>query len=1212
MNAYLDSAEGWLRHLALLSWKGTLLTLAAGLSLVLLRRHLSPAWRHGLWLLVLMRFLLPDLGTSSFSINGVAEVPGITAEAVTPPENAEVPVMPFEVLPEEGPPAPALAPVSVVKQPATMAEAPPWALSQLLTAIWLAGVVAVLGIMLVLHLRLLGRVRRDSASASAEVTAILREACRLARVARMPRLIVTDAIRAPSLFGILRPAVLLPRALAATENAAGLKLIFLHELAHLKRWDLGSQIIASLVIALHWCNPAVWWAGRRLRAEAEMAADGHALRCTEAKEAHRMGELLLGFANHAAAAWVLSFLAVTQLGISDNKRDLRRRIEALMDIARGRRTRWVVGLGLFFVLALTGLTKAPAQEAAQTKTADPTPATVPGSKGMRTVAGRVLDAEGKPVANATCMLRIGDAVEFEQRKALSDADGRFQFEGVPESAPIRAWARHADYLEVRYSENDVPPEEAANLKLVLQPITSWVSGTIKEKAGGQPVKGATVFLAVGTLAKLPAMTWLGMPSSQATQATTDEAGHYRLPRKTQDNNGALVVVAPGMKMTKTKFEWRENNVTLDHALEVERGVSGKVTTAEGKPVEGASLSLAAGYVSVGRALTKARTSDLHYSAGQGIWLGNPLTDSNGEFSGRTFQEEEADDPWVIAQHPEHGIQYKPLREWKNGETLQLAKWNALQGTLVDAEGNLQKGKEIKLLQSEYSRDTNVTPRLRFSISNHLTGFTDGQGRYKFERLLPRFDSGSALVDGQYIRLPAGGWTPGKPLDLTLRMPPKAGPAPKNQARHMEGRIQLPAAPGVKLPEHDIVVNVSREGGQEGTGKTEVDGEGRFTTNMLPPGRYKLRIQVEPKDRTLIAPQDNGLSMLFTVEPTAGRELQDLGEFQLDAADFAFTPRPASSKKSTSERREQKVDAPAENAASFVSWSGSGSAGPPPAFKFTPDGRMMGPVPVSTNLRFMLRATKADGTRHFTAAQIGTENSKEAFKTRLSFNPGVAVEGHLRDLPEDHNGDGWVVAVVRVNAEAPLNTVQKGPLPYANWFAWAPVRKDGSFRFPSLPRGSLEIAGFGEGWVTRNPGGSSTDVSANLLTAGPALKLTLDTEPCLSGRVRVLRPDGSPAAGAHVTVVPPSGLTLGRAFGHWGFDREEADTEAYSRFKKQPIPGHEAVANAEGEVRLRNLPHQYLTCEVRWMDPNKKAEQVEKAQVQMTRHDPTIKLAGIQP
>ena len=75
-----------------------------------------------------------------------------------------------------------------------------------------------------------------------------------------------------------------------------------------------------------------------------MAADAHALRCTDARGVQRLGEMLLGFSNHAAAGWLVGFASAALLGISANPKDLRRRIEGLMDIARGRRTRWVLSL----------------------------------------------------------------------------------------------------------------------------------------------------------------------------------------------------------------------------------------------------------------------------------------------------------------------------------------------------------------------------------------------------------------------------------------------------------------------------------------------------------------------------------------------------------------------------------------------------------------------------------------------------------------------------------------------------------------------------------------------------------------------------------------------------------------------------------------------------------------------------------------------------
>ena len=140
------------------------------------------------------------------------------------------------------------------------------------------------------------------------------------------------------------------------------------------------------------------------------------------------------FANGAAAGWIAWFAAATVLGISGNKRNMRRRIEALMDLARGRRTWWMMGLAAFVALAVTGLTKAPAEDAKKA------PATT------TTVTGIVLDETGQPIQGATCMLVGGDD-NSRPRTIKSDAEGRFRFEEVPDSVESRLSARHNDYLK---------------------------------------------------------------------------------------------------------------------------------------------------------------------------------------------------------------------------------------------------------------------------------------------------------------------------------------------------------------------------------------------------------------------------------------------------------------------------------------------------------------------------------------------------------------------------------------------------------------------------------------------------------------------------------------------------------------------------------------------------------------------------------------------
>src|SRR6185436_4274758 len=50
-------------------------------------------------------------------------------------------------------------------------------------------------------------------------------------------------------------------------------LVLLHELAHVRRQDWITQLVSQVALALQWFQPLAWVAARRLREEAEVAAD---------------------------------------------------------------------------------------------------------------------------------------------------------------------------------------------------------------------------------------------------------------------------------------------------------------------------------------------------------------------------------------------------------------------------------------------------------------------------------------------------------------------------------------------------------------------------------------------------------------------------------------------------------------------------------------------------------------------------------------------------------------------------------------------------------------------------------------------------------------------------------------------------------------------------------------------------------------------------
>jgi len=80
----------------------------------------------------------------------------------------------------------------------------------------------------------------------------------------------------PLTCGIRRPAVLLP-AEAASWTEERRRVVLLHELAHVRRGDAATHIMARTVLLLHWWNPLAWLSWREFVKEEERAADDEVL-----------------------------------------------------------------------------------------------------------------------------------------------------------------------------------------------------------------------------------------------------------------------------------------------------------------------------------------------------------------------------------------------------------------------------------------------------------------------------------------------------------------------------------------------------------------------------------------------------------------------------------------------------------------------------------------------------------------------------------------------------------------------------------------------------------------------------------------------------------------------------------------------------------------------------------------------------------------------
>lgn len=88
---------------------------------------------------------------------------------------------------------------------------------------------------------------------------------------------LSQGIPVPVTWGWLRPRILLP-ASALTWSDSRLERVLTHEMAHVKRGDWFTGMMAEVTRCVHWFNPLVWLAVSRLRTEQERACDDRVLR----------------------------------------------------------------------------------------------------------------------------------------------------------------------------------------------------------------------------------------------------------------------------------------------------------------------------------------------------------------------------------------------------------------------------------------------------------------------------------------------------------------------------------------------------------------------------------------------------------------------------------------------------------------------------------------------------------------------------------------------------------------------------------------------------------------------------------------------------------------------------------------------------------------------------------------------------------------------
>ena len=237
---------------------GSWITAGAIISLRLLfRKHLSAKSKYLLWLLLLVRLMLPVLPESPLSMMTLANTSApVTAAAPISRQSAQNPAAEHEM-------TSAITAAPTSQRPTSR---------QIVFALWIAGVLvcgSAYGIMTIQTAR---RLRSMEPIQSAGVQNRYEAIRQQLGIRRTITLRYGDRAM---IGGLLRPMLILPRELTGQR----LKAAITHELMHYRSGDLWIAAWWRMLCCLYWCNAVVWLCFFWARRDCEKACDQRVLSC---------------------------------------------------------------------------------------------------------------------------------------------------------------------------------------------------------------------------------------------------------------------------------------------------------------------------------------------------------------------------------------------------------------------------------------------------------------------------------------------------------------------------------------------------------------------------------------------------------------------------------------------------------------------------------------------------------------------------------------------------------------------------------------------------------------------------------------------------------------------------------------------------------------------------------------------------------------------
>ncbi|MCQ6574556.1 M56 family metallopeptidase [Bacillus wiedmannii] len=356
VNVYLPRFFDWVIETSIMA------SILVGLILcikILLRSKLSPRWQYMLWMILIVRLLLPWSPDSSYSIYSLLSYSSSVSEvfqkdttlAIQQKRVSEDKTNPLVTTEGDSYKSNSVNEIKESDQIDSNKKKEDTTLSvyKVTLYIWIFGVAILAMITCITNRRLYSYIKKQPNITDEKIVRIFENCKQSMGIKKQVQLRLAGKISSPTVFGIFFPKVLLSSRHMKVLNEQQLKYIFYHELSHIKRRDIAVNWVLYGLIILNWFNPILWYAYSCMREDQELACDAFALTFIESEEQIAYGHTIITLLEHYSSYYQVPSLA----NLSRNKRTLKRRILMIKKFQK-KSYRWSA-LGIVAIVVVASL-----------------------------------------------------------------------------------------------------------------------------------------------------------------------------------------------------------------------------------------------------------------------------------------------------------------------------------------------------------------------------------------------------------------------------------------------------------------------------------------------------------------------------------------------------------------------------------------------------------------------------------------------------------------------------------------------------------------------------------------------------------------------------------------------------------------------------------------------------------------------------------------